>query len=40
MSIFGENRLKDIKKVVVLGEGIRRWWKFRRRPNGKLGCWW
>ena len=40
MRMFGDDRLKDVQKVGVLAEGVRRWWKLRRGAYGKLWCWW
>lgn len=37
--MFGDDRLEDVQKVVVLAEGVRRWWKLRRRAYGELRCW-
>lgn len=38
MCVFGDDRLKDVGKVMVLVEGVRGRRKFGGRSNGKLRC--
>ena len=40
MCVFGDDRLKGVRKIGVLLEGVCGWREFARRSDGELERWW